>query len=318
VLLLAVIVWRMSATHGGLTPLFVFILLTRAVGQSALSVASITAVGKDAERRSGMAMGIYAVLLSVFFIAAFVGVGAVVSARGWRVAWDEIALSLGLGVAPLTALLLRDSSAASPEKTAVSEADVSGFTLPRALATPAFWVLGLSIALFGLVTAGIGLFNESILAERGFDAETFHQFLGVTTGVALLGQMGSGWLSLRWTQTQLLGSAMLLYGIGLGTLPLLSSHAQLWIFAGIFGLAGGMITVVFFAVWGQVFGRIHLGRIQGAAQMLTVFASALGPVLFAECHQRTESYAPLLYILCAVVVAFGVAAWVVKIPSPGN
>jgi hypothetical protein len=264
-----------------------------------------------------MAMGIYAVLLSLFFVGAFVGVGAIVSAPqgGWRTAWNWIALSLAVGVAPLTALFLREAPRAVTVETDVSGTLLTGFTLAQALRTATFWILGGSIALFGLVAAGIGLFNESILAERGFNAETFHTFLGVTTGVALLGQMLSGWLSLRWSMTQLLGAAMLLYGIGLGTLPLLSTQPQLWMFAGIFGLAGGMITVVFFAVWGQVFGRAHLGRIQGAGQMLTVFASAIGPLLFAECHARTGSYAGVLYVLCAVVLGFGVAAWVVKRPE---
>ena len=33
------------------------------------------------------------------------------------------------------------------------------------------------------------------------------------------------------------------------------------------GLAGGFVMVVFFSFWGRAFGRAHLGRIQGAAQI---------------------------------------------------
>ena len=58
-LLLALVVWRMSALTGGVVTLFVLVLLTRAIGQSALSVASITAVGKSFGSRVGMAMGVY-------------------------------------------------------------------------------------------------------------------------------------------------------------------------------------------------------------------------------------------------------------------
>ncbi len=71
--------------------------------------------------------------------------------------------------------------------------------------------------------------------------------------------------------------------------------------------------VIFFAVWGQAFGRLELGRIQGTAQMLTVFASAVGPLLFAECHEKTGSYAPLLYGLAPVVVIVGGLAWRTRI-----
>jgi hypothetical protein len=76
-----------------------------------------------------MAMGIYSVLLSVFFAAAFVGVGAVVSNRGWRVAWAGVALASLLGVAPLVALFLQNSS--RPQAGA-TPADATGLSLQEA------------------------------------------------------------------------------------------------------------------------------------------------------------------------------------------
>ena len=49
----------------------------------------------------------------------------------------------------------------------------------------------------------------------------------------------------------------------------------------VMGLAGGFVMVVFFSFWGQAYGRTHLGRIQGAAQAMTVLASAVGPLFLA-------------------------------------
>ena len=57
-------------------------------------------------------------------------------------------------------------------------------------------------------------------------------------------------------------------------LPLVRTYIQVMIYGIAMGVAGGVVTVVFFSVWGQVFGRSHLGRIQGCAQMMTVLASA--------------------------------------------
>ena len=82
------------------------------------------------------------------------------------------------------------------------------------------------------------------------------------------------------------------------------------------GIAGGFITVVFFSFWGHAYGRRHLGRIQGAAQTLTVVASALGPLFLAEWVERTGSYAVAFYVLAAIVVVLGVVAGLVSIP-PG-
>ena len=66
------------------------------------------------------------------------------------------------------------------------------------------------------------------------------------------------------------------------------------------GVAGGFVMVVFFSFWGRAYGRTHLGRIQGAAQALTVFASAIGPLLLAWCVDATGSYAAAFYALAAV------------------
>jgi MFS family permease len=262
-------------------------------------------VGKSFGRRDdGWAMGIYSVVLSVFFAIAFVVVGGVVSNHGWRVAWRGVAVGLGV-VAVLVLALLREPGR-SPEAAASAKV---GASLGEALRTPLFWVFAGATALFGLISSGFGLFNESILAERGFDQQTFHTFLAVTTLFALAGQMLCGWLSLRRSMPRLLGVAMFLYASGLATLPLLRSYAELWIFAAVFGVAAGFVTVIFFAIWGQVFGPAHLGRIQGAAQMLTVFGSAIGPLLFAKSYEAAGSYGPLLYSLAAVVFCSGLAAW---------
>jgi len=311
-LLLALVVWRMSALTGGVAALFVLVLLTRAIGQSALSVASITAVGKSFGSSVGMAMGVYSVLLSVFFAAAFVAIGASVRSGGWRIAWLQVAVGLAFVVAPTVLLFMREPS--TPLSAAARVGTARGLTLSAALRAPAFWVFAGATSLFGLVSSGLGLFNEAVLAERGFDQQTYHTFLAASALIALVGQFGCGWLSLRWSMQRLLGLAMFLYALALVALPLIVSFTQLWIFAALIGLSGGMITVMFFAIWRR-FGSGHLGRIQGAAQMLTVLASAVGPLLFAQCAALTGSYTPILWALAPCVFLVGLAALRVGVPD---
>jgi len=45
--------------------------------------------------------------------------------------------------------------------------------------------------------------------------------------------------------------------------------------------------------------------------MLTVFASAIGPLLLAETLARTGSYDSIFYGLAVIVVALGVGSWLV-------
>ena len=115
---------------------------------------------------------------------------------------------------------------------------------------------------------------------------------------------------------RLLGGAMLLYAAAVTALPIITTESQLWIFAALIGLSGGTITVIFFAVWRRAFGVAHLGRIQGAAQMLTVLASAIGPLIFAQAASWTGSYFPALWLLVPCVLLFSIAAFLVRLPDP--
>jgi hypothetical protein len=90
---------------------------------------------------------------------------------------------------------------------------------------------------------------------------------------------------------------------------------QVYLYAVALAFAGGWITVCFFTAWRRGFGPAHLGQIQGAAQMLTVLFSALGPQLFASIQVRLHSYLPLFYCLAAISLGLALATWFAKLPA---
>jgi MFS family permease len=322
---LGLVVIRMSGAKGVAT-IALMITLTRGLGQSALSVISITMVGQWFVRRLSLAMAVYTIVLSVGFMVAFPVVGATVLKFGWRTAWAAIGLTLLLGLAPLSLILVRRTPEACglppdgehPSEAAIIE-DVEvaagGYTLWEALATPSFWVFGLSSAIYGLIASGIALFNESILAERGFDAATYYRSLVIVALTALVGNFLGGWLTSKWSMNRLLALAMGLLAGSLVGLPHVSTQLHVVAYALVMGLAGGFVIVIFFTFWSHAFGRAHLGKIQGAAQALTVVASAVGPLLLAECVTRTGSYAAMFYLLTLIVLLLGLSAWFVSLPQ---
>ena len=307
----------MSASSG-IVLLAVLVTLTRGFGQSALSVASLALVGKWFARRLDSAMGIYAVLVGIGFIAAFPSVGRAVLSSGWRSTWLGVGLAQLVVLAPLVWLLVRDhpegQGLALDGDTALPADDRTDLTLVDALQSPAFWVFALSSSLFGLVYSGISLFNQSILEERGFAATTYHQVLVISTFVGLAANFGGGLLARRWPIQRVMGLGMAGLALALLALPAVTTTTHVVLYGAAMGAAGGVVTVVFFSVWGRAFGRGHLGHIQGCAQMMTVFASALGPLLLAETFSSTGSYAAMFYVLAAAVVVLGVACWFVSLP----
>ena len=314
ILALGVTVVAMSQGTG-LAGLAIFVTLTRGFGQSALSVVSLTIVGKHFARRLNMAMGVYSLLVGIGFIIAFPSVGQATLRFGWRASWLAVGIVLMAVIAPLGWFALPrrvETNVAQEETPARATSDLS---LSGALKSPAFWVFALASSLFGLVYSGIALFNQSILEERGFDAGTYHSVLVISTLVGLGANFGGGWLAARKPIQKLMGVGMGVLAASLLMLPFVRTFAHVVAYATAMGLAGGVVTVVFFSVWAQVFGRSHLGRIQGCAQMMTVLASATGPVLLARTLERTGSYASVFFLLAAVVAILCVASWGVRLPA---
>ena len=314
---LAGVVLGMSAASS-VAAIAILITFTRGLGQSALSVVSITMVGQWFVRRLNLAMAAYTIALSIGFMVAFPLIGAIVLAHGWRWAWWIVGVALLVGLAPLALLLVRrspESCSIDPdgESLAAFNTDLpTDYTLREALSTPSFWVFGISSAVYGLIASGIALFNESILAERRFDASTYHRSLIIVALTSLVGNFLGGWIASKWKMNRLLSLAMVLLAGSLVALPHVSTQAHVAIYAAVMGLAGGFVIVIFFSFWSAAYGRKHLGKIQGVAQALTVIASALGPLILAETVSRTGSYASIFYLLTVVVMVLALLAWFVK------
>jgi MFS family permease len=300
--------------------LFLLVLLTRGLGQSALSVASLSLIGRTAARRGGWTMGVYSVLVSAGFLSAFWVLGDVVKRypNDWRAAWASIGVAV-IVAGLLAGMLIRQPllDAAPTERERPSEADTEpSRTLGQALCTPAFWTFAVAVSFYGMVAAGTSLFNESIL-QTLFPEDTKRIFVNVTRlaiPVGLASNLLGGWLLTRWPMSRMLAGAMLALAAALAAFPSLAAEWQVYLYAAVLAAAGGVITVCFFAVWRAGFGPAHLGKIQGAAQMLTVLFSALGPPLFGSAKARLGSYLPLFPYLAAAALALALTAWLAGLP----
>ena len=308
-LALGVVVCAMSQARS-FAALAVWVTLTRAFGQSALSVVSLTMIGQWFVEQIDAAMAVFSIVMSVGFMIAFPTVGALVQTRGWRVAWMAVGVALIVVLAPLAWAVVRRGTEIGGRP-----GDTTGYRWTEALRTPAFWIFAIGTSLYGLVASGIGLFNESILAQRGFGPQTYYQTLVVTALTALIGNFGGGWLATRVALGTLMAVSLLILAGGLVALPHVSTMPQVMVWATAMGLGGGLVMVLFFSVWPRVFGRLHLGRIQGTAQALTVLASALGPLLLAWCVAWTGSYTAMFRILAAVISLVAVTAFAAPLPA---
>ncbi|MGF1582791.1 MAG: MFS transporter [Gemmataceae bacterium] len=316
---------------GSVAMLFGLVLLTRGLGQSALSVVSLTIMGKTVGKKSSVGVAVYSVLCTIGFIAAFMSIKAWETATGeiinpgehWRTLWGTIGYSV-LGFGLIGWIPRQSSGAAATQSNRVPEspstngqpADTQseGLTLWQALRTQTFWSFALATSFYGMVAAGISLFNQAILEERGFDRSLFLTITAIGPLVGLVANLSTGAAAIKVPLERLLAVAMLLIAAALLCFPFVQTYAQVYAYAVTLAIGGGMITVLFFAVWSKYFGEAHLGKIQGAAQMLTVFASAVGPLLVALSQEWTGFYTALYQ--STGVISLGLAGWACFLSPP--
>ena len=141
------------------------------------------------------------------------------------------------------------------------------------------------------------LFNQSILGELGFDETAFQNAMAAFMATGLLGNFLAGWAARYWSLGRLMTVAMLAVGVYLLAFPHLDTAWQVLGHAGLLGFSGGVVSVIFFTAWADIFGRLHLGKIQGAAQVFAVLASAIGPWFIADTFSSAGTYAPAFYAL---------------------
>src|SRR5579883_1098922 len=301
--------------------LFLLVLLTRGLGQSALSVVSLALVGKVAGRKPGVVIGFYSFLVAIGFMGAFAGIKAAFEV--WDTDWRTMWAGLGWILVAFGALAIvlvrepksRETDEQAPEAEIEPDRSEHSFTLFAALATPGFWVFAIATSFYGMVAAGMSLFNQSLLAERGFDRGVFLTITTATPLIGLAANLGAGFLATRMRLGILLAASLLILAGALACFPYVSTLAEVYAYAAAMGTAGGVLTVVFFTVWRQAFGMTHLGQIQGAAQLLTVVASAAGQLVIAAGQRAYGSYAPLVQNLAVIAGVFALAAWLTPLPT---
>jgi len=298
--------WMTAAT------VMAFLILTRTVGQSALSTISVTSVGKWFTTRLAIAMGVFSVIVAIGFSVAIVGAQTQIAIVGWRKVWMTIGLSvLILGL--LCVALARRGESSHHASEELGNGTV--LTLREALLTPCFWVFAIGMALYGGLIASVSLFNESILQELGFGQETFRYAMAGLMSAGLLGNMIAAWSARRIGLPRVMAVSLAILTIVMLTYDRLQSDWQVITHAGIFGFCGGVFSVLFFTGFGQAFGHTHLGKIQGCAQALAVIASALGPWWLADVQQRLGSYFFAMTSVAPVFALVAICAWFTKIPS---
>lgn len=309
----------LTAVVQDLLGLYVFWGLLAGFGTGGVStVLSATVANTWFESRRGLVTGILGGASSAGqFVLLFPLIWAE-EAWGWRGAILLMAAFLGAIVLPFCALLLRSRPADLGLQpfgtTAALGAAVPGDSrvtpLSQAARTPEFWLLAGSFFICGFTTIGlVGFHFIPHASEHGFSKT---EASGVVTLMGLMnivGTLGSGWLTDRYSPRRLLATYYLLRAGSLLVLPLITTLPLMSLFAVMFGLDYIATVPPTVMLTAERFGRRSVPTLFGWISCSHMIGGAVAAVFAGQIHDVAGDYAIPIYVsgllgLVAAAMAF--------------
>jgi OFA family oxalate/formate antiporter-like MFS transporter len=300
--------------------------LVRFWGQGVLTMVSRTMIGKWFQVRRGLVIGLCGVVMALCFSASPRWLSSLVDVFGWRRAWLALALCIGIGMTAIGWLFYRDTpeecgllmDGRKPNKDETGRelsVETSGelhFTVSQALRTYPFWVFNLTLALPALVVTALTFHIEDVGRKEGMLlAETIQIFPSMAV-FSVVTSLAGGWLSDRIRVKYLFGFLALTQALGSLGLLAFGTEAGRWLVATGYGISGGLFGLLIGVIWPRFYGRAHLGAICSLNMSVVVFASAIGPWVFAISEEKTGGYtaagiACIVLALVCLVASMGIA-----------
>jgi MFS family permease len=296
--------WQLYLTHGVLTPL----------GLSFAGYVPVSVLMTHTFRsQRGLALGIASAGVGVGILAIVPLAQLVIDHAGWRVAYFVMAALAACVTLPVAIWALRGTPesgapAAGPGRSAGPTGNRGGWTLPRALRSREFWLVGATFVFLNSATQLILTHHVAHLVEAGQSKMLVAWIVGLIGLVSIPGKIGWGFLSDRqwlewiyvWGGTGIVAGIFALLAIG----PETAAWA-LAVYAILMGVGYSVSPALSPIMSGRFFGGASFGLIFGALNTLYQLGGAAGIWLAGYAHDRTGSYrvAFLASILCVLLSA---------------
>ena len=305
----------------------------RFTGQGLLTLASRTMLAQWFERRRGVVTSLSSAIVSFSFAAAPALLLALIGIDGFRFAWRLIAVVLVVVVGTMIVVLYRVSPESSglvidggpparPRRTTPSsdrststESSTGEATPPRlprpvadatrreAIRDRRFWAITLPVVALASTGTALTFHIVDVGAEQGLSEAAIVRIFVPIAFVSVPITLTTGWIVDRagpMLVATIAAAAQVLMYLTVGHLD---TPATLVLAVAGWGVAQGCFSSLTSASIPHLFGRRHLGAINGVQMSAMVVGSAVGPALFAASRSLTDSYRPALWLSALVPAA---------------
>ena len=231
----------------------------------------------------------------------------------WRQTLLVLAAAL-LAMVPLHAWALRGPMLVAGPVHENAQADA---TVRQALRQASFWLMTGCFTLVAFSQAALWAHVMPAFADKGVaQADTLLVLMAVGPS-QVLGRMVFLWVGQHWRWRSLGMFVLGAMPIGLALLALGQSLGVLLLFALVFGLGNGLVTIVRGGLVPLYWGRGQVGRISGLMSGIGLIARASAPILATALLLVLPGYRELLLVLAGLGVLSLLAFWWAGPPGRG-
>lgn len=260
------------------------IFLLRQMGQGVASHAAATSMARYFGPDRGKALAIASIGMAageaVLPILAILAIAAI----GWRTTYGLASAVILFVLLPLVLLLLQghddrhqlSSGKAGPNQGRPTTPDSNRRQM---LGEPRFYLLLPAFIAPSVIMTALFFHHLTLADGKGWSAAWMTGQYWVFALSATVSSLAAGPMIDRLSARRIM--PLFLIPMFLGLILLVPAEAPAWLlpYLALLGLTGGLAFTGFNALWAELYGTTHLGAIRSLAGAISVFASALGPVL---------------------------------------
>ena len=266
--------------------LVIAIFLLRQLGQGVTSHAAATSMARYHGPDRGKALAIASIGIALG--EAILPILAIVSiaSLGWRSTYGLVSACIIFVLLPLALLLLR-GHADRHQRYLTDDMGSTTTDRPRPidrnrrqmLTEPRFYLLLPAFAAPAIIVTALFFHHLTLGESKGWSAAWITGHYWVYALSSIMSSLAAGPLIDRLSARRVMPFCLL--PMALALILLAPGNAPAWLlpYLALLGLTSGLAFTGFSALWAELYGTAHLGAIRSLAGAISVFASALGPVI---------------------------------------
>ncbi len=271
-----------SLVEGPVT-LFLGILFVRFLGQGMMSHIAVTAMARRyvAERGRAIAIAGFGLPIGEGIMPVLVTIGLTLTS--WQNIWIGMGVLAAVMLLPTVPFLLKRTASQDgqgPQALAKAEKNQKQWTRGEMLRDYRFFMIAPLIMTMSAIFTGI-IFHQKFIISSVKDWD-FLWWSVCFSGFAVfqvVGSFSAGWLVDRISARRIAPFVLMPFAVSLTLLGVVEHDYWAMVIMATMGLSAGSTSPAFSSLWAELYGTQHLGAIRSAAAVLSVFASALGPVV---------------------------------------